>query len=153
MLELPHVAVGAAIATFIPNPLISVPVSIASHFIGDYIPHWNPHLQTELKTRGSITFSTASILMADSSLAALTGYSIIFSHISNPAMAINILLCCAGAVLPDIVEIPLFFFHYKNKFLAQLAKFQKAHQWNVPLLPGLFSQAVVILLSLAVIYR
>ena len=49
MLETPHVAVGAAIAASIPNPLIAIPLAFASHFALELVPHWNPHLNTELK--------------------------------------------------------------------------------------------------------
>jgi len=55
VLETPHVVVGAAIATKIANPFISLPLAFASHFLLEKVPHWNPHLNTEKKnTAGSV---------------------------------------------------------------------------------------------------
>ena len=41
MLSTPHLLVGGAIVTIIPNPLISFPLAFLSHFLFDYIPHWD----------------------------------------------------------------------------------------------------------------
>src|SRR5690554_6365101 len=41
MLSLAHTATGALIATKIPNPLISVPLILASHYLQDAILHWD----------------------------------------------------------------------------------------------------------------
>lgn len=41
MLSTPHLLVGGAIVTIIPNPLISLPLAFLSHFLFDYIPHWD----------------------------------------------------------------------------------------------------------------
>ncbi|MDO8658917.1 MAG: hypothetical protein Q7K55_09325 [Candidatus Levybacteria bacterium] len=44
MLITPHSLTGATIAIFIPNPVISIPLSIGSHFILDTVPHWQETL-------------------------------------------------------------------------------------------------------------
>lgn len=41
MLSTPHLLVGGAIVATIPNPLISLPLAFLSHFLFDYIPHWD----------------------------------------------------------------------------------------------------------------
>ena len=41
MLSTPHLLVGAAIVKVIPNPVISLPLAFASHFVLDSIPHWD----------------------------------------------------------------------------------------------------------------
>ena len=41
MLSTPHLMVGAAIVKSIPNPYISLPAAFLSHFIFDFIPHWD----------------------------------------------------------------------------------------------------------------
>jgi len=41
MLSTPHILVGGAIVKIIPNPIISLPLAILSHFLFDFIPHWD----------------------------------------------------------------------------------------------------------------
>ncbi len=65
MLETPHVALGVAIAVAVPNPLISIPLALASHFILDMTPHWNPHINTEMKKYGKLTKPTLLIIGLD----------------------------------------------------------------------------------------
>ncbi len=156
MLELPHVLVGAAIATVVPNPLISIPLSLASHFLGDYVPHWNPHFPTELKKYGRLTPATFVILMADSAIAVFVGLAIgqaLYPDFPTGLLTFNLLACCLASVLPDVVEIPHYFFGFKSRFLTRLSRFQSRHQFNVPALPGILSQILVILLSLLIIFR
>ncbi|MDO8503945.1 MAG: hypothetical protein Q7S60_04645 [bacterium] len=44
MLATPHLLSGAAIVTIVPNPVVSLPLAFASHFILDKIPHWQETL-------------------------------------------------------------------------------------------------------------
>lgn len=39
---LPHVIVGASAGSFLPNPIAAGVAGFLSHFILDYIPHWDP---------------------------------------------------------------------------------------------------------------
>ncbi|MFH1971517.1 MAG: hypothetical protein ABIJ05_04005, partial [Patescibacteria group bacterium] len=55
MLETPHIIVGAAIASKITNPLLSIPISFVSHFVLEKVPHWNPHLNSETEKYGKPT--------------------------------------------------------------------------------------------------
>jgi hypothetical protein len=41
MLSIAHGSTGALIASKIPNPFISFPIILASHFLEDRIPHWD----------------------------------------------------------------------------------------------------------------
>jgi len=41
MLSTPHILVGSAIINIIPNPLISLPIAFLSHFLLDFMPHWD----------------------------------------------------------------------------------------------------------------
>lgn len=145
MLELPHTLVGAAIATVIPNPLISLPLSLLSHFIADYVPHWNPHLNTELKTLGKVSTRSKVIVMADAGLALMIG-TYIAARSTN---FIVVILACFLAVAPDVAEIPYYFLGLKNvSWIRKLINYQRAHQWNVKPLWGILSQLIVIAVSL-----
>ena len=112
MIELPHAVVGAAIAAKVGNPALSLPLALASHFVLDLVPHWNPHLNRD--TARFITIAFGAFF----------------------------------GVLPDVAEAPFFFLKSKNKWLERLVKFQSSLQFNVPLIPGVISQLLVLVAAL-----
>ena len=149
MLELPHTLIGAAIATAIPNPAISLPLTLASHFITDYIPHWNPHLNTELIRDGRISVKSKVIILIDAGLALTLGtYIATRSH-----NFIVVMLACFLAVLPDVAEIPYYFLGLKIGWIEKLIAYQRSHQWNVKPIYGIVSQLIVILICLIVVFK
>lgn len=153
MLETPHVALGAVIARAIPNPFISVPLSFASHFILDMVPHWNPHLNTEIKKFGKLKNSTLYIITLDLVLA--LAFTLFFTSkaLTDQNMAINILLCSFASILPDVVEGPYFLFGYKNKYLDIWMKFQKRIQVDANLFWGLLTQFLLLGVSIFYLFK
>ena len=145
MLETPHVIVAAAIAFKIGNPAIALPLALGSHFILEKVPHWNPHLNTELKKYGSLTDQTKNIIVADTVASILGGTYIASLVLPDTIHAATILAACFMGALPDIAEAPYFLWHKKSKFLENLVKFQKSIQNDTSLLPGLLTQAATIL--------
>lgn len=150
MLETPHVALGAVIAKAIPNPLISVPLSFASHFILDMTPHWNPHLNTEIKKYGKLTNRTIYTIIIDLVLSVGLTSFLAYKALPNQNFALNILLCSFSSILPDVVEGPYFLFGYRNKFLDIWMKFQKSIQVDANVFWGILTQ--IILLSASLFY-
>lgn len=147
MLESPHVLVGAAIARNIPNPLIAIPLSLASHFVLDILPHWNPHINREIKKYGKPTKQSTTIIAADSSLALLSGTFIALSSQTFEQTLLT-LACCLVSVLPDVVEAPYYFLNKKHGLVERWIKWQKSIQNDVEMIPGLISQLLVILASI-----
>lgn len=141
MLETPHVALGAAIAVAIPNPLVSIPLAFASHFVLDMTPHWNPHLNTETKKYGRLTNKTLVIIGLDLACALLLSVYLYKAGNSN----LNILFGAFAAILPDLVEGPYFLFGLKNKYLTIWMKFQKTIQADANVLWGLLTQIAVLI--------
>lgn len=152
MLELSHVAVGAALAIRIPNPLISIPLAFLSHFIVDYIPHWNPSLYTETEKSGKPSRKSNIIVLADVVLSLTLGFFIAFRFWPNSQRMASILLACFAAVAPDAVEGFYFYLGMKMPFLKKLAKFQHEHQSTVRPLPGLLTQIATILICFYLIF-
>lgn len=148
MLETPHALVGAAIASKIPNPLISVPLAFASHFVLDMVPHWNPHLNTETKKYGGVTKSTTLFIAADVLLALVSGTIIATNYSENPFHMMTIFMGAFAGVLPDAIEAPYFFFHYKTKAIEKWLSFQKSIQVDTSLVPGLLTQFSTIVAAL-----
>lgn len=138
MLETPHVALGVAIAVAIPNPLISIPLAFASHFALDMVPHWNPHINTEMKKYGKLTNPTLFIIAVDLALALILT---IFTGKTNP----YIYLASFMSILPDIAEGPYFLFGWRNKYLDIILRFQRSIQANANIFWGLLTQIIILL--------
>jgi hypothetical protein len=128
MLETPHVAVGIAIATKIPNPWISIPLAFASHFVLDKIPHWNPHLYTETQKTGKPSKQSTIIAIADISASLILGSAFAYNAIPNTQMAIVILACSFASVLSDVIKYPYYYFHLRQKWLVTWVKFERSMQ-------------------------
>jgi hypothetical protein len=144
MLETPHVAIGAAIATKIPNPFIAIPLAFLSHFVMEKVPHWNPHLVTETKKYGAPTKKSVIVIIIDVTLALGLGSYIAFQVYPDINHIVTIYLASFASVLPDLVEAPYFFLHWRNKFLKKWLTFQKSLQVDTTPFWGLLTQVVTI---------
>lgn len=145
MLETPHVIVGAAIATKVVSPALAIPLALASHFVLEKVPHWNPHLNTEKKKFGKVTPKSTKIVIADL-IASTTAALFLASRVlPDNGHALTILACSFVAALPDIIEGPYFFLNSKSKFIEKWVAFQKSLQADVSLLPGLATQLLTVL--------
>lgn len=148
MLELPHTLVGAVIASKIPNPLFSLPLALASHFLLDLVPHWNPSLYTETKNLGHPSARSTKIVIADTLLSLFIGGFIASRFWPDIYRTVIILLACFVAVAPDAIEGFYFFGGVKNRSLEKMIKFQHSHQSRARMIFGLLTQVLVSLLAL-----
>lgn len=148
MLETPHVLIGAAIATQIPNPIIAIPLALGSHFVLELVPHWNPHLNTEIKKYGKVTRSSLLIVIIDSTLALASGLYISSLALPDTAHAATILFACFFSILPDLVEAPYFFLGIKSKWIDKWIVIQKSLQEDASVLPGIATQLITIAAAL-----
>ena len=144
MLETPHVAIGAAIATKIPNPFISIPLAFASHFVLEHIPHWNPHIVSETKKYGRPTKKSVMIIAVDVTLALVTGSLIAWQAMPDTKHAMTIMAASFASVLPDLIESPYFFLKMRTKFLKDWLNFQKSLQVDTTPFWGLLTQIATI---------
>lgn len=139
MLETPHALVGMALVTLIPNPLISLPLVVLSHFVVDMLPHWN----WEPDAR---PLSLLGIVLDLILLEILTVYFITYS--SQP------LILAAGsflAILPDLLQVPYRFFGNNNTLTRSLVRFQKSLQNKVSVLPGILTQILLAAICLLIL--
>jgi hypothetical protein len=142
LLETPHVLVAAAIAYKIGNPLLALPLALGSHFILEKVPHWNPHLNTEIRKYGKLTSTTMKIILGDVILAFFCGFLVAYSTLPDLAAFTTIMTACFFGVLPDLAEAPYYIWHKKNHLLEKLIKFQKSLQNDTSVIPGLATQLV-----------
>lgn len=112
----------------------------------DRVPHWNPHLNTEIKTYGSITKRTRNIVILDIATALLSGI-FIASQASSATHSLTILLASFAAVSPDVVEGPYFFLKWRTKLVEKWIKFQKSIQSDASPLFGLSTQVATVMAS------
>ncbi len=145
MLETPHVFIGAAIASKIPNPFIAIPLAFASHFVMEMVPHWNPHLNSETEKYGRPTRRSTVITTIDSTLALVSGSFIAYQALPNVGQAILVLACSFAAVLPDVMEGPYFFLKMRTTWIKKWIAFQKSIQSDTTAFWGLLNQALIIL--------
>ncbi|EKE00230.1 MAG: hypothetical protein ACD_22C00072G0013 [uncultured bacterium] len=154
MLLTPHTLVGVALGMAISNPILAIPASFASHFIGDLVPHWDFYSKTtkEQRIRGWRPLA----LMFDLGIGIAVGvtatlYALWVLHDQN--MALRIFACGVAAVLPDVLEAPHIYMHEDWEFLKPLYRLQSRLQFQAPLPWGLLTQAVVMVVSFLTIVR
>lgn len=146
MLTTPHALVGIALVAKLP-PVIGLPLALASHFILDFlIPHWNPHLFTEMEKDGRLSKNTLIIIALDGLLAA--SLVIFFSFTTASLWPIGGAFL---ATLPDWLEAPFYLFKVKIPFLVKYVTFEHLHQAKAGIFLGILTQAVIIVLSLLIL--
>lgn len=143
-----HALVGASIATQIPNPWISLPLSFLSHFIIDKIPHWDAMTNKHNKTKRQIYTQTAIDIILGYFLVIIIFWGIF--KVSDPVL---VMLSAFTAQLPDFLEAPYLVLNSKAFPFYQNYKIQKwIHDvwFNSRLNPpwGIVTQAAVVALFL-----
>lgn len=152
MLETPHVALGLAIATAIPNPYISIPLAFTSHFILDMVPHWNPHFYSETKNFGKPSKFSTTIAVIDELAAIALTLSIAYSILPDLNSAIVAMMCSFASVLPDQIKFPFFFFkQMRYGIIKKWTEWERSIQVEVGPFWGILTQVLVVLGSLYII--
>lgn len=101
-----HALTGAAIGLALQNPLLVIPVALASHFVLDVIPHFGGHPVYEWGHKHFFKLITLDALLC----AAGIGLALWLA----PQAALAILLGVAFAMLPDLTLIH-YYTHGKPK--------------------------------------
>lgn len=145
MLETPHVVVGAAIAIKVGNPALALPLALASHFVLDKVPHWNPHLYTETQKLGKPSRNSTIVGVVDIALSLVSGLWIASIYLPDYQKVGVILAGSLLAVLPDVVKYPYYYLKVRNRYLVRWVKFERALQVNASPLPGVLTQLAIII--------
>lgn len=144
MVELPHTVVGAAIAVKVGNPVLALPLALASHFAFEFLPHWNPHLYREIKKYGRVSRASTLFVAADVVLSLSAGFFIASRVLPDYTHFWTIIAASFLAVAPDVLEGPYFFLGWRHPFFEKLIAFQRKLQYDVSPIPGLLTQAIVL---------
>lgn len=148
MLETPHVALGIAIAVKTGNPWLALPLSLASHFLLDKVPHWNPHFYTETQKFGKPKVTSTYLAIADELIAITLTLFMAYSFWPDINKSFLILLCSLLSVLPDQIKIPYFFMNYKKGLFKKWVEFERTIQVEIKPFWGIITQIVVLFASL-----
>jgi len=137
MLLTPHTIIGLAIAKQIPNPLLSGPLALLSHFAADMVPHW------DFFTNGQAAVGwRRKAIFIDFSLGLILGLAMVWQAWPNQLQAFNFTLCAFLACLPDGLESPKMLFN-KEWWLANRAlAWQRFIHFRAQLPWGLLTQLV-----------
>ena len=146
MLTTPHILTGMALVARLPFPW-GLPAAFVSHFALDFlVPHWNPHLYTEMKTQGGLSSRSIQVIMADGGAALL-----LILLVGRQALQSSLWLGALAAILPDLMEIPYYFFHFKHPLLVKFVTFEHFHQAKAKAFWGIITQLVVCGISLSLL--
>lgn len=148
MLETPHVALGIVLAVKTGNPWVAIPLSLASHFLLDKIPHWNPHFYTETVKLGKPKRKSTYFAIADEITAISLTLFMAYSFWPDVNKSFLILLCSLLSVLPDQIKLPYFFMNQRQGFLKKWVDFERSIQVEVKPFWGIITQIIVVFSSL-----
>jgi hypothetical protein len=145
MLVTPHVTTGVALGAIIGNPIVVIPVALASHFVLDSVPHWQETLAPYTPTwktwvRMPIDFAIAGVIIA-------LGLHLVPGH----ALGIWVGACFACAPDLDVLLIP--YPQLKRGWIEKHWDWHCAIQRETASLWGLVPQLAVIVLGLFTIYH
>ena len=93
-----HALIGASLAVKFANPLLGIPLAIASHFIADLIPHWDAGTNRRKKSLNRLREEAAADV--------LLGFALVFLIFRNFVDPIYLFSMVIAAQLPDWLETP-----------------------------------------------
>jgi hypothetical protein len=148
MLSISHSLTGAFLAVKLQNPILYVPAVLASHYIEDWILHWD--VGTGL-TNGTRKRQTAILLeLIDLALAGVMVFALF--QAGNQGLNLTAWFGAFLGLLPDFVEAPRNFLKFNPWWLKPFNDFHHGFHHSTPnILLGLAPQFVVV--GLIVVFR
>jgi len=141
MLSISHALTGAFIASKVGHPALYIPLTMASHYFEDWIPHWD--VGTGLST-GKRKKSTA-ILLELGELVLTIGLVYLFIWLNDYENGWHIALSAFIALIPDFMEAPRNFLKWEPNFLKPLNNFHGMFHHSTPnMVLGLAPQLAVV---------
>jgi len=141
MLSISHSLTGAFIATKLPSPLLYVPLIFASHYLEDWIPHWD--VGTGL-SNGKRSRRTAICLeLVD--LAITIGLVYWFWQAGSTNLSSTAWIGAFTGLVPDFLESPRNFLKWEPNIIKPLNQVHALFHHSTPnILFGLTPQVLVV---------
>ena len=143
MLSISRAATGAFLAAKLQNPVLYIPAILASHYLEDWILHWD--VGTGL-SNGTRKRSHAFVLELIDLVLAI---GVVFLMFRDSAVGVQpqIYFGAFLGLLPDFLEAPRNFFNWNPKFLKPLNSFHHSLHHSTPnVLRGLIPQVILLAL-------
>lgn len=133
-----HALIGASIASRIVNPIIGIPVAIASHFAADLVPHWDAGTNHRKKTK--LRLRTEAVLDV------LLGFALVMIIFRSFAVIhpVYLFTMVISAQLPDWLEAPSWMFNLKVPPFSWMDFLSHKVQSRMQLPWGLVTQIVIV---------
>lgn len=144
MLTTPHAAAGVALGAIIKNPVLVIPAAVASHFVLDYVPHWQ-----EILPPYTPTWKTYARVPLDVALA--IGITVLATR-WQPQHTAAIWTGAVFANLPDLDSIIMVNPAVKRGLLKRYWDWHCSIQRETSSLWGILPQLAVVASSLAITY-
>lgn len=142
MLSISHVATGAFIASKVAHPAIAFPLIFASHYIEDWIPHWD--VGTGLSSGKRKKKDAVRMELVE--LAISFGIVYLFWHAGTGTVPWYIYLGGFVGIIPDFLEAPRNFWKWEPKWLKPINNFHGLFHHSTPnKLIGLLPQVVLLI--------
>lgn len=96
-----HGMTGAVIALAVKNPAIAIPISFASHFVQDVVPHWNYGVSRQKDKTASFFTARFDLSLLIDFLISVTLMTIL--ALMFPSQKWTIWACMIAAASPDLM--------------------------------------------------
>jgi hypothetical protein len=141
MLSIPHSLTGAYIASQIPHPIIYTPLAIGSHYLGDWIPHWDFGTGLSLGKRKKSTAIFLEIIEL------IISFTLIYFFFQKGIQQIqwHIWTGALLGILPDLLDAPRNFLKIRFKLLDPIYDLHHFFHHSTPhIFFGLLPQIIVV---------
>lgn len=138
-----HAVLGTVIAAKIGNPYLAIPLSLASHFAADMVPHWDAGINWRKKTKERLFWESA----VDVLIGYVVSYLLIFLLFPTTDLLYAFFIITISQ-LPDWLMAPYLFL--KSKFPLFKYAYTIQHKLNQTLNNpwGIINQIIVLFLAI-----
>jgi hypothetical protein len=142
MLSISHTLTGAFIASKLPDPTLYIPLTLASHYFEDWMPHWD--VGTGL-SNGKRKRKTA-IMLELVELAISVGLLYLFWQHGQASIQWHIWIAAFVALIPDFLEAPRNFLRWEPDLIKPLNNFHNLfHHSTMNKVVGLTPQILLVI--------
>ncbi len=140
MLSISHTLTGALIASKVGNPILYVPLVLASHYLEDWIPHWDVGTGLSNGTRKKST----AIKMEFIELGISAVLLFLFWQMGNSQIMYHVWFGAFVGLIPDFMEAPKNFLNMDPWIFRLPNKFHHHFHGSIPSIPwGLTPQIIL----------
>lgn len=135
-----HAIIGTVIAAKVGNPVLAIPIALASHFIADALPHWDTGTNKKEKTKRAFFLES----LADVLIGFVLSWLLIVWVFPSTNISYAFLIIVM-AQLPDWLTAPYMFFGMNFFPFSNIYHFQKKFDNRMDMPWGVINQVAAVL--------